>query len=254
MSDPLDRYLDSLLVELGGRAPDVRRVLAEVEDHLIDLTNEDERDGATRDEAERRAIAQMGDPRAVTRRFSPVPRAATLRQLALSLVLLAGIGLVAVGASGPLAAGMGAAFGHDFVAGDPSGVTYTKARCDYFLEYYPQEHTCAKAATAHHYDEVVMYRVGAGVLGLLVLGGALLGRRRWRSDDLLLPDGFVPTIAVALFGAAAAYLLLDSFGLAVIGGETAGVGQWLSAGLVAAVMAVVYLVPLSRKLLTRPAN
>jgi hypothetical protein len=176
---------------------------------------------------------------------------ALVRQLIVTLVLLGGVGLVAVGASGALAAGMGAAFGKDFVAGDPSGVTYTKARCDYFLEYYPKEGTCAKAAVAHHYDEVVMYRVGAGVLGLLGLGVAWFLRKRWQADDLLLPDGFVPIVAVSLFGAAAAFLLLDSFGLAVIGGESDGVGQWLSGGLVAAVMAAVYLRPLARTLMVR---
>jgi hypothetical protein len=251
MSDPVEDYLDQLVLELRGRAPDVRRVLREVEGHLEDAAAELETAGESREQARADAVARMGSPRAVARGFATVPTMALVRQLVVTLVFLAGVGLVAVGASGALAAGMGAAFGKDFVAGDPSGVTYTKARCDYFLEYYPHEGTCAKAAVAHHYDEVVMYRVGAGVLGLLALGVAWFLRRRWKGDDLLLPDGFVPIVAVSLFGAAAAFLLLDSFGLAVIGGETAGVGQWLSAGVVAAVMAVAYLRPLARTLLAR---
>lgn len=254
MSDPIEAYLDRLVVELRGRAHDVRRVLAEVEDHLNDAAAELEAAGATTDQARADAVTRMGSPRDVARGFTTVPSMAVVRQLAVTLAFLAGIGLVAVGASGAVAAGMGAAFGKDFVAGDPSGVTYTKARCDYFLEYYPKEVTCAKAAAAHHYDEVVMYRVAAGVLGLLTLGAAWAMRRRWKGDDLLLPDGFVPIIAVSLFGAAGAYLLFDSFGLAVIGGETNGVGQWLSGGVVAAVMAAAYLRPLARSLLVRSAG
>jgi hypothetical protein len=197
----------------------------------------------------------MGSPREMARRFSPGTAGAlpVVRQLVVTLAFLGAVGLLAVGASGLLAGGMGAAFGHDFVSGDPTGVTYTKARCDYFLEYYPEAGTCAKAAVEHHYDEVVMYRIDAGVLGLVTLGAAALLRRRWKRDALLLPDGFVPIVAVSLFGAAAAFLLLDSFGLAVVGGETNGVGQWLSGGVVAAVMALVYLAPLSRTLLLRRA-
>ncbi|MEY2566783.1 MAG: hypothetical protein QOE35_1312 [Actinomycetota bacterium] len=254
MSDPIETYLDQLVLELRGRAPDVRRVLAEVGDHLTDVAAELEAAGATTDQARADAVTRMGSPRDVARGFAAVPNMAVVRQLVVTLAFLAGIGLVAVGASGALAAGMGSAFGKDFVAGDPNGVTYTKARCDYFLEYYPAEGTCAKAAVAHHYDEVVMYRAGAGVLGLLALGAAWLMRRRWKGDDLLLPDGFAPIIAVTLFGAAGAWLLLDSFGLAVVGGETNGVGQWLSGGVVAAAMAAVYLRPLARSLLVRSAR
>jgi hypothetical protein len=255
MTDPIDAYLDRLVVELRGRAPDVRRVLAEVEHHLDDAVAAAIASGASPDDARRLAVERLGSPRTVARRFALSPTAAGLgalvRQLMVALALLGGVGLVAVGASGALAAGMGAAFGRDFVAGDPAGITYTAGRCAEFMEYEPHARTCASAAVAHHYGEVVGYRVDAGILGVLILGGVWLARRRWGSDDLLLPDGFVPIIAVSLFGAAAGLLLLQSLGQGVIGGETNGVGQWLSGGMVATMMAAAYLVPLARMLLVR---
>ncbi|HYX44502.1 MAG TPA: hypothetical protein VE760_05615, partial [Acidimicrobiales bacterium] len=158
-------------------------------------------------------------------------------------------------ASGLVAGGMGAAFGKEFVAGDMGGVTYTPERCAYFLEYDPAP-TCAQAATEHHFDEVVVYRLGAGVLGLLALGGyAVAGRwrrlSRFVSTVGLLPDGFVATMGTAAFGVAAVALVGNSLGLMIIGGETAGAGQYLSGGVVALAAAAFFLARLHRALLRR---
>ena len=101
---------------------------------------------------------------------------------------------------------------------------------------------------------MVEYRVAVGVLGLLVLGGFLLWRRRpdGRQERYLgvLPDGFSVTVATSLYGVAAAALALLSLdSLLVAGGD--GTGQWLSAAIVAAAMAVVYGVSLYRTVLIR---
>jgi hypothetical protein len=48
------------------------------------------------------------------------------------------------------------------------------------LEYFPDAGGCARAAVLHHWGEVVEYRVAVGVLGLPVLGAAMLWRRRRR--------------------------------------------------------------------------
>jgi hypothetical protein len=257
-ADPIEGYLDQLLGHLRGSAHDIRRILAETEDHLRDATAEEVAAGAGEEEAQRRAIERFGDPRAVARRFSarlaPVPSAAVATELARAAVLLAGAGLVAIGISGLLAELLGRLFGAGFVAGDLPGITYTPARCAEFLEYFPDAGGCEQAAALHHWGEVVEYRVAIGVLGLLLLGGYLLWRRSRGGEPPrylgVLPDGFAATVATSLYGVAAAVLALEGLdALLVADGD--GTGQWLSAAVVAAGVAVVYGISLYRTVRTR---
>jgi hypothetical protein len=178
-----------------------------------------------------------------------LPRSAVI-ELGFALTRLAIAGLVAIGISGVVAGIFGWAFGSSFVAGDPPGVTYTAARCADFLEYSPGATTCREAAEWHHYGEVVQYRLGAGLLGVLLLAAYALARRKLQGDPAALPPGFEATIGTAMYGAAAFYLLATSMNGALVH-ETAGIGGWLSGGLVAAVMAAVYGVVLYRVLLRR---
>jgi len=149
---------------------------------------------------------------------------------------------------------LGRLFGAGFVAGDLPGVTYTAQRCAEYLEYFPDAGSCAQAAALHHWGEVVEYRVAVGVLGLLVLGGFLLWRRRPDQQDPrylgVLPDGFSATVATSLYGVAAAALALLSLDWFLVA-DGDGTGQWLSAAIVAAAMAAVYGVSLYRTVLTR---
>ena len=181
--------------------------------------------------------------------------APVLTQLALALALVGGIGLVAVGASGLLAAGMGAAFGEGLVAGDPPGVTYTPDRCADFAEYHPEAGGCQGAAAAHHFDEVVGYRVDAGVLGLLLLAAwwRLGPRLRRRAAGAALPDGFAATVGASLFGVAAAARLLQGLGELALGRST-GAGQYLSGGLVSLVAFAAFAVALLRVLSGRSGS
>ena len=114
-SDLIESYLDQLLTHLRGSATDVRRILSETEEHLRDATAELEAAGSSREEAQRRAVERFGDPRTVARRFSarlaPVPPAAVVGELARAAVLLGGVGLVAIGASGLVAELLGRLFG-----------------------------------------------------------------------------------------------------------------------------------------------
>jgi hypothetical protein len=257
-TDPIESYLDQLLGHLRGSAHDVRRILSETEEHLRDATAELEAAGASEEEAQRRAVERFGHPRTVARRFSaglaPIPPAAVAAELARAAVLLGGVGLVAIGASGLVAELLGRLFGPAFMAGDLPGVTYTAQRCAEFLEYFPDAGSCAQAAALHHWGEVVEYRVAGGVVGALVLGAYLLWRRRPDRQDPrylgVLPDGFSATVATSLYGVAAtalALLSLDSFLVA----DGDGTGQWLSAAIVAAAMAAVHGVSLYRIVLTR---
>jgi hypothetical protein len=158
-----------------------------------------------------------------------------LPQLFGRFVVLGGIGLVAVGLSGVLAAGGGMAFGKSWVAGDPPSVHYSASRCADFSEYAPHARSCEVAATEHHFVEVVDFRIAAGLVGAFVLGAcALLARRRsrlLRSDRL--PLAFDATVAAVLFGAAALWLLGYGIDQQRLGYH--GAGMYLSGGVVALV-------------------
>jgi hypothetical protein len=162
-----------------------------------------------------------------------------VRALAWQLTLLAGIGLLAIGASGVVALSMRAAIGDRFLAGDAEGITYTAERCADFLEYFPAAADCEAAASGHHADEVVIYRIASGLLG----GAALAGwwwlgrRRRWWAEPSL-PPPVVPAVGAALFGSAAVVLGGQGLGVMVFEGPSHGPGQWISAGAVSLVVFV----------------
>lgn len=167
-------------------------------------------------------------------------RRTVLREALHALVRLAGVGLIAIGVSGVLAQLFGWLAGERFVSGDRLGVSYTPERCADFFEYFPNAKDCEAAATLHHFGEVVQYRVAAGVLGLILLGGLFALRRRVRpAEPSVLPASFAPTVGATLFGVAALALLATSLS-SLAGRETAGVGATLSGGLVALVLFLVY--------------
>jgi hypothetical protein len=171
----------------------------------------------------------------------------TIRSLALGVVFLAWVGFVSIGVSGVVAAGMQAAFGAGFLAGDFPGVTYTPDRCADLREYAPTSATCAEAAALHHSDETVTYRIAAGVLGLLLLGVWLLARRRRAVPGEGLPAGMVEAAGSALFGVVGLALLAQGLELLALGPST-GEGADLSAGIVSMVVAALFGVGLYRSL------
>ncbi len=175
------------------------------------------------------------------------PTRTLLVELAGVFTRLAAIGLLAIGMSGLFAGLLGTLFGETFVAGDAPGVTYTQARCADYLEYEPGARTCEQAATLHHYGEIVDYRIAAGIIGLLVLVGYLLARKRGWTTTPHLPEGFAATVGASVFGLAAAGLLLQSLNQFVVG-ETAGVGGYLSGGVVSLVVACGFGLSLARLL------
>jgi hypothetical protein len=156
---------------------------------------------------------------------------------AVVLVQLAIVGLLAIGLSGLVAARMGAAFGKSFVAGDAPGVSYSKARCADYFEYEPHAHSCEQAATMHHYGEVVGYRMDAGILGLIILVGYLVYRRRAAFQSQL-PEALTPAVAAAAFGLAAVGLLGQSF-ILLARDQRPELGTYLSAGVVSFIAAIV---------------
>lgn len=175
---------------------------------------------------------------------------ATARGLIRAGLLITWVGLVSIGVSGLIAAGMGAAFGASLVSGDLPGVTYTPDRCAELMEYAPSAPDCGTAAAEHHLDETVTYRVMAGILGLFVLAAWFLFARSTRADPPdSLPDGFIATAGTACFGVVGLGLL--AYGAQSLAFGAGGAGSWLSAAFVALAVAAVFAVRLYRVLLER---
>jgi HAAS len=239
--DLIEAYLDRLVERLRGPGDHVRRALAESEDHLRHSQAEGVEHGLGDAEAAQIAIDRFGDVDQVAMRYNTDRVLASPFQVALqvllALALTGSIMLVAIGFSGVVAGVGGAAFGHEFIAGDRPGVTYTEERCDEYRSLYPEAPTCEQAALSDHYDEVVYSRIAAGVLGLVVLGGWwavrwLIGERLGPS---VIPTSFVPTALTALFAAAAAVLGGVGFLDWLFAGSDSGAGNFLSGGIVSAV-------------------
>jgi hypothetical protein len=166
--------------------------------------------------------------------------AALLRVIVEAGVALAPVaiaGMIAIGASGLIAWAMGWALGRTFVSGDLPGVTYTPSRCAELSEYAPGAHSCAQAATFHHFDEIVFYRLAAGVIGLIALAAFLWLRHRIRLSATSLPDAFAATVATTAFGLATVALLADGADHFVQG---FGAGASLSAAIVAGALTIAY--------------
>jgi HAAS len=244
--DLIDRYLDGLVEAMNGPGRQVRRALAESEDHLRQATADGMASGMSSEKAARTAIERFGSPELVAGRYDLLRALASPAQIAiqaiLALWLVAAFVLIGIGISGGVAAGGAVLYGPEFISGDLPGVTYTAERCADYLEYHPEAADCMSAAVAHHLDETVGTRVDAGILGLLLLAGWWVTRRgmRQRIGPSVIPALFVPITTLILF--AGAFVLLGGLGTLqlVTTGSHNGAGSLVSAGLVS-LLAVVLL-------------
>jgi hypothetical protein len=226
--EPIEDYLDELLTRLAGPPRQIRRMMTETEEHLRSSADRLEADGMDRVAAEEEAVRRFGRPEVVS------PGLATrLIGLIRSAIGLVGVGLVAIGVSGLVAELFGRIWGAEFVSGDLPGTTYTTARCQDFVGFFPG-HSCLEAAALHHWGEVVMYRVAVGVLGVLVLGLYWILRRPGTAGR-----GLVDLIGTVLFGGAAGVLGAVALNT-VLAGRGVGLGAPLSAAVVAALVACFY--------------
>ncbi len=258
MSDAIDAYLDALMLRLlddpsrnEADVAAVRRAVTESEDHLRETQRAAMANGTSDVAAARLAVERFGTVNDVAGRFR---RSGTRRHdvtfgaVVRSLWLMGGIGLIAIGVSGVVASVLGAVWGRSFVSADLPGVTYTPQRCAQYAELAPGHATCEQAAIAHHFGEVVQYRIAAGVLGLMMLlaysAWIFALSRRGRSTSLI-PTTWFEAAGTALFGAAAGALLLLSVGQELTG-PAAGTGQYLSAGIVSLIVASVFALALAR--------
>lgn len=237
-ADPVTRYLDELRTKL--RTPDADLVLAEAEDHLRESVAAGLAIGMSEREAQEAAISAFGSVRAVV-------RAHTFgnRQLAAGLVIttlkLGWTGMFAVAVSGLVAAAMNRAFGRGFVGGAPAGTRFSAAQCQYWLSIWHGAQGCAQAAMLESSSDAVSPRlIGGGLGGLALLGGYLLALRYWRRGGMrVLPRGFFPLTAAAVFAAGALGLTVCTFTGGPLGGP-AGPGAYLSGAITASAFAIAF--------------
>lgn len=240
---PIEAYLDEIFAAARDSDPAAaRRLLAETEAHLRESAARLRAQGLAPEDAELEAVRRFGPVGAVTPTLMPPWRSMgqlPLRAFVRPAVGLAAVGAIAVGLSGLLSELFGRLWGAGFVSGDRPGVAYTAARCTVLQTPYPGL-DCAQAAAAHHWGEVVEYRVALGVLGLVLL-------LVWRYLPLSvpLPAGLVPLLGAAAFLLAAGGTGVEALNAAVQGGQ--GVGAWLSAAAIALPLAVAFAVAALRQ-------
>lgn len=161
------------------------------------------------------------------------------RQLISQMLVLAVVGLLAVGLSAVVALAIGVGATDSFVAGNADDVLAPDGRCAGLRVDTAAARHCEAAADAHHVREMLAVRSTAGALGIIGLLGLVVASRR-RPDRFSadrLPPGFTDAVATLVFGIAAVSQLALVVDAQAHGGR--GVGLWLSGGIVAAAVATV---------------
>jgi hypothetical protein len=246
--DLIEEYLSDLRCRLELAPDEAALVAAEAEDHLRETEACGLAAGMTEHEAQLAAISAFGSVTAVVRahasRLSGLTRGRTPTAILGDLILagwkLAGIGLIAVGVSGLVVLLMNLAFGRAFTGQAPSGVSFRRAACAYWMSLWPGAHTCATAHMLEASSDAVTLRAGAGLMGAAVLMAygivRYVQRRRGRGPVVVLA-GYFPLLATSAFGVGALALALAQLtGFTV----TQGPGSYLSGALVAAAVAAWY--------------
>ncbi|MFP6593349.1 MAG: permease prefix domain 1-containing protein [Dehalococcoidia bacterium] len=204
--DAIEMFLDDLAARLRGDGVHNRRILREVEEHLLDDVEGLIDSGVERDMARRMAVERFGTPSEIALDFdSGLPRRERIISASASLarycVLLAGIVFVAIGVSGVIAFVLGETVGISFVADPVVAGSVSDDRCVDFFGFHPEVATCEEAALLHHYDELIGYRLAAGALGLLAIAVAwATGVRGPVVRRLIaLPPTILPAMVAGLF-------------------------------------------------------
>ena len=241
MDEPIEEYLDALLLRLRVPPRDTRRMLTEAEVHLREAADAAQERGLSRQDAEREAVLRFGSAHEVARATSTAHRYSRLwvaGQLACAGFFVSGAVLLAVGISGALAGLENATFGPSFVGALPR--TYPTATCRYYLALHHTATTCAQAATLETSQDAVTLRLLAGALGVLVIAAAVIVRGHLPGNRLTtaLRDGIVSALAGVGFTVGAAALLVLAVDVAVQHGS-GGVGFYLTGALASAGAAAV---------------
>ena len=241
--DPIEVYLDRLLVALPGSPRHVRQTLAEVEAHLRDSAERARHDGLDDHAAAVAAVGRMGPIQGVVEgrghRLGLTP--ARRRRVVLGGLFVGAIGGIAIAVAGVLAGIV------RMIAGDraigvpfPTG-SYSAADCSRWMTAYPHASDCVSAMTIDHANDFLRNAAVAGVCGLIALATFARLRRRWSSRAVAaaLPMWSEVVLGCVLSSVATVVLLgqgVDS--LMVTHGQ--GAGQWLCLSFGAAAAAIVF--------------
>jgi hypothetical protein len=238
-ADLVAAYLADLRARL--RAPDADLVIAEAEDHLRESVAAGVAIGMTERAAQEAAISAFGSVRAVVRAHN-LRVSQVARDLVMAALKLGWIGCFSVAASGFVAWAMDGLFGRAFVGGSPTAATrFAPAQCEYWLKLWPGAHTCAQAAMLESSADTVSLRVlGGGIAGMVLLGAYLLALMYWRPGGVrVLPSGFFPLVAAAVFTVGGLALVICAFTGGPFGAPV-GPGSFLSGAVVALAVAAAY--------------
>ena len=242
-SDPIEDYLDRLLVSLSGSPRQVRHTLAEVEAHLRDAVAEGIAAGLPEETAQVQALERIGPVHAVTGRPAGLtrPSAALLRRLTLTAALVGGAGFVAIGGAGLVGRLLQALKGNLFMTTPFPPGTYTQADCARWLAGDPGTRSCVTAMLADHAFDYLLQATACGLLGLAGLAAYLYLRRRWsdRATATALPAGTAQGLGAILAGIAAVACFGQVIDLVTVQ-RGVGVGEPLSLGIAAAVAAAAF--------------
>jgi hypothetical protein len=181
VDDPIEAYLDRLLVALSGTPREVRRTLAEVELHLYESAARLEASGLSDEEARAEAVRRMGptesavDPARVRVILTPALR----RRAGLSALLIGGVAGVAIGLAGVFGLAVRAVWGPAAIANAFPADTYSAADCRHWRAAEPAAHDCLSATTALHASHFLNDTLVCGLVGLLALSLYAPLRHRW---------------------------------------------------------------------------
>ena len=253
-SEPIEDYLDRLLLTLPGSPRQVRHTLAEVQEHLHDATAEGMAAGLAQHDAEIAAVRRIGPSYAITGRSPgfPRPNAALLRRTALAGSLVGGVALVAYGISAAISWVLAVVRGGTFVTAPFPPGSYTRADCARWLSGDPAATNCVAAMTADHVGDIVLQGFTAGFFGLLALLAFWTLRARWQDRGTLtaLPVGSAEAAGAIL----ALLVMVAGLGSGLdmeIVRRGQGAGQPLSIAVAALCAAAFFAVRLRRAVRTR---
>jgi hypothetical protein len=247
--EPVEEFLDRLLLTLNGSPRHVRQTLAEVEAHLQDAVAEEIAAGRSPSAAEAAAVRRIGavhDVAGRTARFTQ-PAAALLRRGVLACSLIGGVALVAVGVSGAIAWALARLRGGEFVTAPFPPGSYSSADCARWLAGDPGTHSCVTAMVADHVGDIVLHSFAGGLAGLVTLAAFWWLRLRWqdRATQMALPRGSAEAVGGML-------ALLVVIGALAAGVNTEvierghGAGQQFSLAIAALAAAVFFAIRLLR--------